>query len=160
MSAVVNTPSLNFRSIKVSDVDAIMGIEEKVYRFPWTKRIFIDCIRVGYSCQCCEADGELVAYAIMSMGANEAHVLNICVNPDWQHQGIGYDLLQRLLDIAKDNAVDTVFLEVRPSNTIALALYEKIGFNVIGTRKDYYPSQSGREDAVILARVIVHDSNS
>ena len=113
MSAVVKPPVLNFRSATVADVNAIMAIEDQVYKFPWTSRIFIDCIRVGYSCQCCEADGQLIAYGIMSMGASEAHVLNICVHPDWQNQGVGHDLLQQLLDIARDNAVDNVFLEVR-----------------------------------------------
>ena len=156
MSAVVKPPVLNFRSATVADVNAIMAIEDQVYKFPWTNRIFIDCIRVGYSCQCCEADGQLIAYGIMSMGASEAHVLNICVHPDWQNQGVGHDLLQQLLDIARDNAVDNVFLEVRPSNHAALALYEKLGFNTIGTRKDYYPAEGGRrEDAVILARAIL-----
>lgn len=154
MSAVVKPPSLNYRSITVADVAAIMAIEEQVYKFPWTKRIFIDCIRVGYSCQCCEADGQLIAYGIMSVGANEAHVLNLCVHPKWQNHGIGGELLQCLLDIARDNAVDTVFLEVRPSNHAAVALYEKLGFNTIGTRKDYYPAEDGREDAIILARTI------
>lgn len=156
MSAVVKPPHLNFRRINASDVTGVMEIEEQVYQFPWTKRIFIDCIRVGYSCQCCEVDGQIVAYGIMSMGANEAHVLNICVHPDWQNQGIGHDLLQRLLDIASENAVDTVFLEVRPSNLAAVALYEKMGFNTIGTRKDYYPAKNGREDAIILARTLLH----
>ena len=156
MSAVVKPPVLNFRSATVADVNAIMAIEDQVYKFPWTSRIFIDCIRVGYSCQCCEADGQLIAYGIMSMGASEAHVLNICVHPDWQNQGVGHDLLQQLLDIARDNAVDNVFLEVRPSNHAAMALYEKLGFNIIGTRKDYYPAEGGhREDAVILARAIL-----
>jgi len=155
MSAVVKPPNLSFRTAGVSDVTDIMAIEEQVYQFPWTKRIFIDCIRVGYRCECCEVNGQLVAYGIMSMGANEAHVLNLCVHPDWQRQGIGHDLLQHLLDIARDNAVDTVFLEVRPSNQAAVALYEKLGFNTIGTRKDYYPAKDGREDAIILARTIL-----
>jgi ribosomal-protein-alanine N-acetyltransferase len=156
MSAVVKPPSLRYRSATVTDISDIMAIEERVYKFPWTRRIFLDCIRVGYSCECCEADGRLIAYGIMSMGANEAHVLNLCVDPDWQNQGIGHDLLQHLLDIAGENAVDTVFLEVRPSNHAAVALYEKLGFNTIGTRKDYYPAQDGREDAMILARTIFH----
>ena len=67
MSAVVKPPSLHYRSVAVVDIPDIMAIEERVYKFPWTRRIFLDCVRVGYTCECCEADGRLVAYGIMSM---------------------------------------------------------------------------------------------
>lgn len=155
MSAVVNQPDPEFRHAGVNDIDAIMAIELRVYPFPWTKRIFADCLRVGYCCELVQVDNEIVGYAVMSLGANEAHLLNICVEPEWQHQGIGRELLEHMLHIASTNEVDTVFLEVRPSNRKAVALYEKTGFNIIGTRKDYYPSKNGREDAIIFARAII-----
>lgn len=155
MSAVVHQPEPVFRHAKEEDLDAIMAIEDRVYPFPWTKRIFADCIRVGYTCEITEVDSKIVGYAIMSMGANEAHLLNICVAPEWQHQGIGRELLEHVLAVAAGNDIDTVFLEVRPSNRKAVSLYEKAGFNVIGTRKDYYPAEDGREDAIIFARAII-----
>lgn len=155
MSAVVNQPDPVFRPADVTDLDAIMSIELRVYPFPWTKRIFADCIRVGYSCEVVQVGQEIAGYAIMSMGANEAHLLNICIAPEWQSQGIGRELLEHILTIAEQHEVDTVFLEVRPSNRHAVALYEKMGFNVIGTRKDYYPAKNGREDAIIFARAII-----
>lgn len=157
MSAVVNQPDPEFRHADVADLDAIMLIENRVYPFPWTKRIFADCIRVGYSCEIVELDHQIVGYSIMSMGGNEAHLLNICIDPAWQHHGIGRELLEHMLEIARSNGVDTVFLEVRPSNRNAVSLYENSGFNVIGTRKDYYPAPGGREDAIIFARAIFHD---
>lgn len=151
MSAVVNRPDISVRSATAEDVSAIMEIETAVYPFPWTRSIFADCIRVGYSCLLCESGDQLIAYAVMSSGANEAHLLNLCVHPDWQSRGIGRELLNKMLVIAKERAVDTVFLEVRPSNQAALSLYDSLGFNNIGTRRDYYPAKGGREDAVILA---------
>ena len=108
-------------------------------------------MRVGYSCQVVTRDNEILGYAVMSSGAGEAHLLNICVNRQYQGQGVGQFMLQTMIELARDKKVHTIFLEVRPSNRIALGMYLKNGFNEIGTRKDYYPAQGGREDALILA---------
>ena len=155
MSAVVNQPEFTYRSAVMVDIPAIMAIEERVYPFPWTRRIFADCIRVGYHCELVLLNDQVIAYAIMSVGANEAHLLNLCVDPDWQHQGVGRELLVHMLKLADEQLVDTMFLEVRPSNKVALKLYEKFAFNIIGEREDYYPAKDGREDAVILARTFL-----
>ena len=87
----------------------------------------------------------------MSTGASEAHILNLCIAQDYRRRGLGQRLLEHMLDAAKLSNVGTVFLEVRPSNDGAIALYDKMGFNQIGTRRDYYPAKVGREDAIILA---------
>jgi ribosomal-protein-alanine N-acetyltransferase len=151
MSAVIETPPFFLRPMGKSDLDTIMAIESTVYGFPWTRQIFADCLRVGYCCRVCEMDAHIVGYSVMSMGASEAHILNVSVKHEYQRRGLGYNLLQHMLSIALKHNVHTVFLEVRPSNTAALALYDKLGFNQIGIRRDYYPSLKGREDAVILA---------
>jgi ribosomal-protein-alanine N-acetyltransferase len=97
-------------------------------------------------------DNELAGYCIMSVGAAEAHVLNLCIADDFRRQGLGERLLTHMLEIARQKNVGAVFLEVRPSNQPAISLYEKVGFNQIGTRHDYYPAKVGREDAIILAK--------
>lgn len=151
MSAVVQTPELNIRPMTADDVDAVMAIEVSVYEYPWTKRIMADCLRVGYHCMVGEVDGTLAGYCIMSSGAGEAHILNLCVANEFQRRGLGKYLLTAMLDKARASDTENVFLEVRPSNYPAITLYEQLGFNQIGTRKDYYPAKHGREDAVILA---------
>lgn len=151
MSAVVQTPELNIRPMTSDDVDAVMNIELSVYEYPWTKRIMTDCLRVGYRCMVGEVDGCLAGYCVMSDGAGEAHILNLCVANEFQRRGLGKYLLVTMLDEARALDVENVFLEVRPSNYPAITLYEQLGFNEIGTRKDYYPAKDGREDAVILA---------
>ena len=133
------------------DIDAVMAIELSVYAYPWTKRIMSDCLRVGYHCRIGEVDGTVAGYCIMSTGADEAHILNLCVANEFQRRGLGQVLLSNMLDEAKQCGIENVFLEVRPSNLAAISLYERLGFNQIGTRKDYYPAKKGREDAVILA---------
>jgi ribosomal-protein-alanine N-acetyltransferase len=151
MSAVVQTPELWVRPMQDSDLDDVMRVELSVYGFPWTRRIFEDCLRVGYHCHVGEVAGDFAGYGIMSTGANEAHILNLCVSPHYQRHGLGRKLMSVLLAEAHQRDVRDVFLEVRPSNTAALALYEQMGFNQVGARKNYYPTQQGREDAVILA---------
>ena len=152
MSAVVQLPSLNIRPMEKDDIDAVMAIELSVYTYPWTNRIMADCMRVGYHCSIGEIDDVLASYCIMSTGAGEAHILNLCVAEEFQRRGLGQLLLTNMLDKAKQAGIDDIFLEVRPSNYAAIELYERLGFNQMGTRKDYYPARNGREDAVILAK--------
>jgi [ribosomal protein S18]-alanine N-acetyltransferase len=134
------------------DLNEIMGVEVRAYPFPWTEGIFRDCMRVGYSCWVMNNAEQLVGYAVMSMAAGECHILNLCVRPECQGQGYGRLLLRALLDHARRNRVETLFLEVRPSNTPAVHLYLSEGFNEVGLRKRYYPADNGREDALVLAK--------
>ncbi len=151
MSAVLETPSLHLRPMSEADLDTVMDIERVAYPYPWTRRIFADCLRVGYRCLVAELDDAFVGYGVMSIGAGEAHVLNLCVAKAFRRRSLGRSLLEGLLDDAAELGVENVFLEVRPSNTGALQLYDQMGFNQIGTRKDYYPADHGQEDAAILA---------
>lgn len=152
MSAVLQSPPYSLRRMHGDDLDAVMAIETAIYDFPWNRQIFADCLRVGYLCYVCEVADEIAGYCIMSTGASEAHVLNLCIAQRYRRRGLGEHLLSGLLSLAKRRAVGTVFLEVRPSNNAALALYDKMGFNQIGIRNDYYPAKLGREDAIILAK--------
>ncbi len=152
MNAVVSHDMLHFRDMEEGDLERVMAIEEKVYPFCWTRAIFHDCLRTGYACRVVETDQGLAGYAVLSYGAGEAHVLNIAVHPEMQGRGIGRALLEHLLELAKRYHAEAVFLEVRPSNHIAMRLYDTMGFNQVGMRRNYYPTKNGREDALIFAR--------
>lgn len=152
MSAVLQQPMTHIRPMRLDDIAAIMEIELRVYPFPWTEGIFKDCLHVGYCCWVYERDGVIAAYGVMSMGADEAHILNLCVRPERQGNGLGRSMLEYLIGIAMHHEAASVFLEVRPSNKSAIQLYHKLGFQEVGTRKAYYPAHQGREDALILER--------
>ena len=92
---------------------------------------------------------------MLSAAAGEAHILNICVSPDAQGEGLGRRMLRRLIDAARWHRAERVYLEVRPSNPNAIALYDSEGFNEIARRPNYYPAHKGREDAVIMARELL-----
>ena len=142
---------LSIRVMADADVTGIMKIETRAYAFPWTAGIFRDCMGAGYCCYVLEKNADIVAYAVMSVAAKEAHILNICVSPDMREEGYGYALMDKLVALARQLHADMMFLEVRPSNEAARRLYDKLGFNEIGTRRNYYPAAQGREDALILA---------
>lgn len=155
MSAVTRPGPISLRALRESDLNAVMAIELRGYPFPWTRGIFIDCLRAGYPGLAMERDGLLIGYGVLSIAADEAHVLNICIDPLAQSRGLGRQLLRALVQLAADRGAQRVFLEVRPSNTPALALYHSEGFNEIGRRPRYYPAAQGREDAVVMAIELV-----
>ena len=96
-------------------------------------------------------DDGIFGYGVLSVAADEAHLLNVCVEPALQGRGHGRRLLRALLGIARGEGAQRVFLEVRPSNPQAVALYQDEGFNEIGRRPRYYPTHQGREDAIVMA---------
>lgn len=155
MSAVIKQAMLNFRPMLEDDLPEILSIELSAYAFPWTKNIFRDCLRVGYCCWVLERDGIIAAYGVMSVAAGESHLLNLCVDPELQGNGLGKIMLDWLLDITRQHKVDMVFLEVRPSNELAIKLYSVAGFDEVGLRRNYYPAEYGREDALIMARSLL-----
>lgn len=134
-----------------ADIDAVSEIENRAYVFPWTPGIFRDCLRAGHQCWVLEAGATILGYGVLSVAAGEAHVLNVCIAPEYQGRGHGRRLLRRLVDLARWHRAGQVFLEVRPSNPRAIALYRDEGFNEIGQRPNYYPAEKGREDAIVMA---------
>ncbi|HZH44628.1 MAG TPA: ribosomal protein S18-alanine N-acetyltransferase [Lysobacter sp.] len=139
------------RPMREDDLERVHAIETLAYAFPWSMGIFRDCLRADYPAWVLLREDALVGYFLMSLAAGEAHVLNICIAPEWQGQGYGRRLLRALLQIARSRGAERVFLEVRPSNPAAIALYHSEGFNEIGRRPRYYPAFSGREDAIVMA---------
>ena len=157
MSAVLQSREY-VRKMTEEDLLSVIEIEEASYPFPWTHGIFRDCLHIGYSCWVYEVDDVIQAYAVMSTGAGEAHILTLVVKDEYRGQGIGKMLMRFLIDLARQYHVETILLEVRPSNKIAVKLYEKLGFNELGLRPDYYPAENGREDALIMALNVSDDS--
>lgn len=137
------------RRMADTDVPQVIALERAAYLFPWSEGIFRDCLRVGYVCRVLEAEDGLGGYGIMSMGAGEAHILNICIRADLRGHGYGRRLLGWLLDQARDAGQGWAFLEVRPSNRPAILLYESLGFEPVGLRRGYYQAVGGREDAIV-----------
>ncbi|MGH8283730.1 MAG: ribosomal protein S18-alanine N-acetyltransferase [Gammaproteobacteria bacterium] len=152
MSAVVAiTESPLYRPMREEDVRAVMVIEKHAYQFHWNEGIFRDCLRVGYGCWIMELGGGIGGYGILSLVVGEAHLLNVCVAPEWQHQGYGRLLLEHFIELARERGAYQMLLEVRPSNQPALRLYHARGFEESGLRRNYYPGAHGREDALILS---------
>jgi ribosomal-protein-alanine N-acetyltransferase len=150
----MNEPALRFRRMTLADLDRVMKVEREVYDFPWTERIFSDCIRVGYLCWLALRGEEVVGHAIISVTSGESHMLNLSIARAYQRQGYGRQFIEFLVDEARRRQAHTMLLEVRPSNKAAIHCYSSAGFNEIGSRKDYYPSPGGREDALLFARQI------
>ena len=129
----------------------VLDIERRAYPFPWTEGIFKDCLHAAYSAWIVENPfREVLGYALMTMAAGEAHILNLCVAPEYQCQGIGRFMLDHLVALAGAAHCDLLLLEVRVSNQAGIALYMQNGFQQLGERKNYYPAQQGREDALVL----------
>lgn len=150
MSAVMKE-SQHFRNMVDDDVPRVMQIEKSGHAFPWTDGIFRDCIRVGYRCIVLEEDNNIIAYGVMSVAAGEAHVFNVAVDIKRRNEGLGRKVMEYMMEDARSRKARSIFLEVRPSNIAAVNLYESLGYNQIGIRKDYYPHPNGREDAMIFA---------
>ncbi len=150
MNAILKDPLLQTRPMSEEDIAPVMELELRAYPFPWSEGNFRDCLRTRYHCWVQVLDQRIIGYGVMSVAVGEAQILNLCVDPDLQGQGLGRRMLERLLNEARSHNADTAFLEVRPSNRSAVALYESAGFNEVGTRRGYYPAEEGREDALIL----------
>lgn len=143
---------LVFSRIAEADLDELLPLENAGHAIPWSREIFQDCMRAGYYCVLARVDQAIAVYAVSSAAAGEAHILNVCVNKSYRRQGYGREAVLHLLDVVKHNKVQTVFLEVRPSNISAISLYDSLGFLEIGQRKGYYPKKGGgREDASVMA---------
>lgn len=143
---------LEFEPMSVDDLDWVSSAEQGLHSHPWTRGNFADSLAAGYSCWLSRESGKPVAYGILMLVLDEAHLLNISVSAPVQHRGFGEALLGHLFEVARERGAGQMFLEVRPSNAPAIAMYRKHGFEAIGRRKAYYPGLDGREDAIVMRR--------
>ena len=129
------------------DLATVADIERRSYEFPWSHGVFRDCLLAGYQSAVLVREERVIGYGILSVAAGEAHILNLCVEPKCRSLGYGERLLDEMLFRARSASVREIFLEVRPSNETALALYRKKGFHQVANRPAYYQANKGREDA-------------
>jgi len=154
MIAPIKEAPTRIRTMVRDDLALVSDIERRSYEFPWSHGVFRDCLLAGYTCIVIERVDAVAGYAILSVAAEEAHILNLCVEPNYRQLGYAEGLLDEILVRARRADVSEIFLEVRPSNAAALALYRKKGFRRIAYRPAYYQAREGREDAAVLTRVL------
>lgn len=148
MSAVLkDAPRL--QAMRHQDLEEVLAIENAIYTHPWTRGNFSDSLRAAYDCRTWRLEGELLGYFILMVAAGEAHLLNLSIAQRHQRSGHGRALLREALELARRRGARSLFLEVRPSNAAAQALYARFGFRRVGLRRGYYPAHSGREDALV-----------
>lgn len=151
MSVAPDAPPPFLRRMTEDDLPRVLAIERAAYEFPWSETIFRDCLKVGYPAWLYVDDDVVHGYVIMSVGAGEGHLLNLCVDPASQGRGIGTVLLCTMIKMARILRLSRLFLEVRESNRRAQRLYRRHGFSEVGRRRRYYPARDGREDALVMA---------
>ena len=149
MSAVLrDEPRL--APMREADLAEVLQVENAIYTHPWTRGNFADSLKAGYYCRTWRAGTELIGYYILLVAAGEAHLLNLSVAAVHQRGGHGSALLAEAMRMARDRGAMHIFLEVRPSNDGAKALYSRFGFRQVAVRPNYYPAHEGREDALVF----------
>ena len=141
---------IELRPMVEADLDRVEANELHAYAFPWSRGIFSECLEAGNECWVACIEGDVIGHAVLATGAGESHLLNVCVQRSLQGRGYGRELVLQMLARARAGGADALFLEVRPSNVVAIQLYDTLGFTEVGVRRDYYPSHLGHEDARVL----------
>ncbi|OGA96738.1 MAG: ribosomal-protein-alanine N-acetyltransferase [Betaproteobacteria bacterium RIFCSPLOWO2_12_FULL_66_14] len=149
MSAILkDAPRL--APMRDADLAEVLAVENAIYSHPWTRGNFADSLRAGYQCWTWRLGNELLGYFILLVAAGEGHLLNLSVAAARQRSGHGSALLMEAMRMARARGAQHLFLEVRPSNLGAKALYRRFGFRQVSVRPGYYPAHAGREDALVL----------
>ncbi len=163
MSAVLVDPkpsAPHLAAMTRNDVDAVLGIEQAAYAFPWSRANFIDSLSAGHVCQTLgHGRGVVLGYFVLLQGVEEMHLLNLTVAPGAQGRGLGRFLLEAIVQRCQGCAARELWLEVRQGNLRAQRIYAKFGFQAKGVRKGYYPAAMGqREDAIVMSLKIADAS--
>ena len=151
MSAVFKTMEAGFEPMTEARLDAVVAIERRAYAHPWTRGNFADSLRSGYQAQLLCAGDTVLGYFVAMKGVDEVHLLNITVDPDHQGQGWGRVLLDALALWSRAQGAQWLWLEVRTSNLHAQQVYLHCGYRRVGERRNYYPAERGREDAIVMS---------
>lgn len=143
---------LIYAPMQESDLDDVVEVEQEVYPYPWSRANFSDSLSQGYHAWVLRGqDHRLMGYFLIMGIVDEAHLLNVAVSRDWQGQGVGRLLVNQAVALSRGLGMESILLEVRPSNVRALEIYQRYGFTEIGRRKGYYPAaNSTREDAIVM----------
>lgn len=160
-SEIFSVNSLLMATMRAQDVEEVVAIENQAYPFPWTRGNFLDSLNSHYDAWIVrEADGQIAGYFLAMPVVDEMHLLNITVRPILQGKKLGRLLLNKVIALTRAANMQSILLEVRPSNPQALAFYQHVGFAQIGIRKNYYPSTGAtREDAIVMRLMIVNQEH-
>lgn len=143
--------ALTVRPATEDDLPAMQAIERASFGDPWSRAALAQAVAAPEIAVAVAQDAAGVAgYVIVRTVAGEAELLNVAVHPERRRGGIGRTLLTHAIGAAARRDAHTMFLEVRPTNAPALALYRALGFVPVGRRRDYYHSPV--EDALVLRR--------
>jgi ribosomal-protein-alanine N-acetyltransferase len=140
------------RPMRVDDLAEVAELEQAVSPGPWSPNIFLACLQADHECWVLHMD-RVAGFAIASLGAGEAHLLNLAVAPSEQGLGFGGRLLRKVIEVARERGAERIFLEVRPSNLRAQVIYRKVGFEFLSRRPKYY-GPPRREDALVYTMTI------
>ena len=151
MSAVLKTIEAGFEPMTESRLEQVVAIERRAYAHPWTRGNFSDSLRSGYQAQLLCGGDVVIGYFVAMLGVDEVHLLNITVDLPYQGQGWGRVMLDAIALWARGQHAHWVWLEVRTSNQRAQAVYERYGYRRVGERRNYYPADHGREDAIVMS---------
>jgi len=153
-------PAIEWRPLREADLEEVAAIEARIHAAPWTVGNFRDSLAAGYSACIGQSQGRVVVYGVLRLAPGEAELLNVSVAPAARRRGLGRALLRRFIDDARRLGAEQLFLEVRPSNVAAIALYESEGFACVARRDAYYPAatpEGPREDALVMRRALEPD---
>ncbi len=160
---------LSFLPMQTADLDAVLAIEVVSHLHPWTKGNFSDSLAAGHWAYCIRPQVDqsikgsyldpavLWAYCILFPAVDELHLLNITVSPKLRKLGLASRMMAAIEGVAAQQNMPRIILEVRPSNIAAVTMYQKLGYEQIGIRKNYYPADpqlGSREDALVMAKSI------
>jgi ribosomal-protein-alanine N-acetyltransferase len=166
------TAELSFLPMQAADLDAVLDIESVSHLHPWTRGNFSDSLAAGHWAYCIRPQVDqaikgsyldpsiLWAYCILYPAVDELHLLNITVSPKLRKLGLASRMMVAIEGVAAQQNMPRIILEVRPSNLAAVTLYQKLGYEQIGIRKNYYPADphlGTREDALVMAKSIKLD---
>ncbi len=151
MSAVFRTMEAGFEPMSEARLDEVVAIERRAYGHPWTRGNFADSLRSGYQAQLLCAGDTVLGYFVAMQGVDEVHLLNITVDPQHQGQGWGRVMLDALALWARGQKAQWLWLEVRMGNKRAQEVYLRYGYRRVGERRNYYPAEQGREDAIVMS---------
>ena len=178
MSQQEGGAELSFMPMQPADLDSVLAIESVSHIHPWTKGNFSDSLAAGHWAYCIRPASTpsnnrdkfedstqgtyldpqvLWAYCILYPAVDELHLLNITVSPKVRKLGLGARMMAAIEGVAAQQNMPRIILEVRPSNMPAVTLYQKLGYEEIGVRKNYYPANPDtgkREDAIVMAKSI------
>lgn len=133
-----------------ADLEVVASLAKRADAFGWTIRNFQDALAAGYKLTLALVDSSIVGYAVTMQVIDEAELLEIAVDPQNQGRGYGKALLKQAVEAVKSDASRVMHLEVRESNERARKMYLSAGFVEVGKRRNYYPCETGREDAVLM----------